>query len=78
MMTTYLPKCCWTRPDGAGGYEVAHAETDPSCRHIPSGGTAGYMDGRTRCNRIIGKGRTRTEARLDARTYFALPAFRAA
>jgi len=63
----YLPKCCWVRQDGSGGYEVAHTETDRSCRHRPSGGTGGSQDGRTRCNRIIGSGRTKYDAIVDAR-----------
>ena len=66
-MSPYLPKCCFVRADGAGGYEVCHTETSPRCRHTPSGGTGGYADGHTRCNRIIGKGRTRRDAREDAR-----------
>ena len=59
-MSPYLPKCCFVRADGAGGYEVCHTEASPKCRHGESG------NGRP-CNRIIGKGRTRRDAREDAR-----------
>ena len=72
-MGTYLPKCCTVRPDGAGGYEVAHTETSADCRHTPSGGTGGYQDGVTRCNRIIGVGPTRRDAIYGARQTLGLP-----
>lgn len=65
-MSNYLPKCCFVRPDGAGEYEVCHAETSADCKHTPSGGTAGRPDGRTPCNRIVGRGYTRSEAINDA------------
>jgi len=72
-MSYYLPKCCRTRRDGAGGYEVCHTETSSQCRHTPSGGTGGRPDGQTPCNRIVGHGRTRRAAIRDARDYFGLP-----
>lgn len=68
-MTRYLPKCCWVRADGAGRYEVAHTETDSACRHRPTGGTGGRPDGKTPCNRIIGRGQTKIEAIQAARNY---------
>ena len=71
-MSYYLPKCCYTRSDGAGGYEVCHDEDDDNCRHTPSGGTGGYPDGVTTCNRIIGHGRTVRDAIEDARGYLGL------
>ena len=67
MNAYYLPKCCYARNDGAGGYEVCHTETDASCHHTPSGGTGGRQDGATPCNRIIGSGRTKRDAIEDAR-----------
>lgn len=74
MVTTrYLPKCCTVRYDGAGGYEVAHTETDSRCRHKPSGGTGGFQDGETCCNRIIGNGHTRKAAIRAAREYLGMP-----
>jgi len=72
MTSYYLPPCCWVRQDGAGGYEVAHTETDSRCKHAPSGGTGGYPDGKTKCNRIIGSGRTRREAIINARQNLGL------
>lgn len=76
-MTTYLPKCCMVRPDGAGRYEVAHTETDSYCKHNRSGGTGGFADGITPCNRIISHGITRGEAARGARDYLAGQARRA-
>ena len=70
MSTRYLPPCCTCRQNGAGGYEVTHTETDSRCRHTPSGGTGGYQDGKTKCNRIVGHGSTRGEAIQAARRYF--------
>lgn len=70
-MSNYLPACCTVRADGAGTYEVAHTETDSRCRHTPSGGTCGQQDGITKCNRIIGHGRTRSAAIQAAREYLA-------
>ena len=61
-----LPACCSVQQDCAGGYEVAHLETSIACTHTPSGGTSGRPDGKTKCNRIIGRGRTETEAIQDA------------
>lgn len=71
-MSRYLPRCCDVVPDGGGGYEVAHTETDSHCRHEPSGGTGGHADGVTRCNRIIGRGKTRGLAIVQARQHFGL------
>lgn len=62
----YLPACCQCWLEN-GTFLVGHNEHSPRCRHTPSGGTGGKPDGRTRCNRIIGKGETRTEAALQAR-----------
>jgi len=59
-MTTYLPRCCFIRPNGAGGYEVGHDVKDPHCRHETDN-----------VRRIIGKGSTQTEARIDARETLA-------
>lgn len=70
--TYYLPTCCFVRWDGAGGYEVCHTETDPDCRHEPSGGTGGRADGVTTCNRIIGHGNTKANAIADARQCLGL------
>lgn len=69
MTTYYLPACCCVQQDGAGGYEVAHTETDSRCRHRATGGMGGCADGRTKCNRIIGHGHTRIEAITKAREY---------
>ena len=66
-MTRYLPRCCFVRFTNVGDYEVCHEETASACRHRPSGGTAGYEDGRTPCNRIIARGGTRGEAIAVAR-----------
>jgi hypothetical protein len=73
-MATYyvVPKCCCVQWNNAGRYEVAHTETDPCCRHTPSGGTGGRQDGVTPCNRIIGHGRTVAEAVRAARLHLGL------
>ena len=74
-MSIYLPKCCnvvhvsWS--SGHFNWEVRHTETSPHCRHTPSGGTGGRMDGFTPCNRIIGNGATAAEARAEAKEYFS-------
>lgn len=72
-MSSYLPRCCNVGRDCSGCYEVAHVETSAYCKHVPSGGTGGRPDGKTPCNRVIGHGRTRTEAIQDARLYLDLP-----
>ena len=72
MASRYLPACACVRMDGAGGYEVCHTETSQKCRHTPSGGTGGRPDGRTYCNRIVGRGHTMGAAIRDAREYFGL------
>jgi hypothetical protein len=66
----YLPRCCFVRQTNAGDYEVCHAETSTVCKHRPSGGRGGKPDGVTPCNRIIGHGKTITEARRNARYCF--------
>lgn len=68
---TKLPKCCRVQQRGSGGYDVVHTETDQACNHRPSGGTGGRPDGRTRCNRIIGSGDTKSSAIADSLEYFA-------
>ncbi len=72
MASYYIPRCCFVRDDGAGGYEVAHRETSHRCGHTPSGGTGGFADGETPCDRIIGHGQTVQDAVNDAREYFGL------
>ena len=72
MTSYYLPKCCFVRQDGAGRYEVCHTETNPACRHVPSGGIGGFPDSVTPCNRIIGQGQTVRAAVADARDYLGL------
>ena len=49
----------------SGAWVVGHDESSPYCTHGASGGHGGHTDGQTRCNRIIAKGRTKSEA-LDA------------
>ena len=70
-MNRYLPPCCRVAATNAG-YEIQHTETADECRHTPSGGTGGYQDGRTRCNRIIGHGSTRAAAITQARAVLGL------
>ena len=56
MASRHLPRCCFVRCDGAGGYEVGHDVKDPNCRHDTDG-----------VRRIIGHGRMRGDAIADAR-----------
>lgn len=70
--TYYLPKCCFVRDDGGGGYEVCHQETSEHCKHTPSGGKGGRQDGVTPCNRVIAHGETKVLAIEDARTALGL------
>ncbi len=74
MSSYYLPKCCACFWDGTR-YIVVHYERDRSnCHHVPSGGTAGYQDGKTPCNRVVGRGSTKIDAIADARAHFEMGA----
>ena len=65
-MNYHLPRCMFVRRDCSGRYEVCHTETSPHCHHTPSGGTGGFPDGITPCNRVIGHGKTKGEAIVSA------------
>lgn len=71
-MSSYLPPCCSCWWDN-GKYVVGHNEHSEKCKHTPSGGTGGFPDKKTMCDRIIGKGPTRQAAIQDGRKYFNLP-----
>jgi len=68
----YLPACCRCWREGDGKYVVGHNEHSPRCKHTPSGGTGGYADGKTPCNRIIGQGKTKIDAIESAREYLSI------
>jgi len=67
-----LPKCVKIRQTCAGTYEICHQETSIHCNHEPSG-EMNWLDGgnsRKPCNRILGEGKTRKEARELAKEFF--------
>lgn len=68
-MSYYLPKCCSIHRECNGSFVIVHYEMSAKCLHQKSGGTGGYEDGITPCNRAIGHGKTIREAIEDARGY---------
>ncbi len=63
---TGLPLCYEVLQDNAG-YVVVHRETSRHCIHTPSGGTGGYPDGKTPCDRVVARGKNSRDAIENAK-----------